>query len=72
VIFSGFDIVAGLNHCSGSVGVVTIGSSAWASASDVWIAAAVCRGGGGGEEEKGRGDLDWLTCWPSPKYQHLR
>ena len=74
VIFSGLDIVVGLNHCVGSVGFVTIGSSAWASASDVWIAAAVCRGGGGGEEEaKGRGDPDWLTCRPSsPKYQHLR
>ena len=78
VILSGLNIPAGPNHCGGSAdvvtGVVAIGSSAWASASDVWIAAAVCRGGGGGEEEaKGRGDPDWLTCWPSsPKYQHLR
>ena len=70
VIFSGF-ILVGPNHCGGSVGVVTFGSSAWASATDGWIAAAVRRGRGSGED--GRGDPAWLTFWPSsPKNQHLR
>ena len=60
VILSGLNIPARPNHCGGSVGVVTgvvaIGSSAWASASDVW-AASVCRWGSGGEgEASGRGD----------------
>jgi hypothetical protein len=77
VILSGLNIPAGPNHCGGSMGVVrgvvAIGSSAWASASDVW-AASVCRWRSGGEEEASdRGDPVWLTCWPlSPKYQHLR
>ena len=72
VIFSGFDMLVGPNHRGGSVGVVTFGSSAWASATVGWIAAAVRRGRGSGEED-GRGDPAWLTFWPSsPKNQHLR
>lgn len=78
VIFSGFIPVGpnhcglvGPNHCGGSGGVVTFGSSAWASATDGWIVAAVRRGRGNGED--GRGDPAWLTFWPSsPKNQHLR
>src|SRR5262249_9358926 len=73
VTFSGFNILVVANRCGGSAGVVTIGSSAWASASDGWIGAAVCRWRGDGEEADGRGDPAWLTFWPSsPKNQHLR
>src|SRR5207245_755847 len=71
-IFSGFDILVGPNHCGGSVGVVTIGSSAWASATDGWIAAVVGRERGSGEEDN-RSEPARLTFWPSsPKNQHLR
>ena len=76
VIFSGFNILVVLvvpNHCGGSAGVVTIGSSAWASASGGCIAAAVCGGRGNGEEAAARGDPAWPTFWPSsPRNQHLR
>jgi hypothetical protein len=64
----------GPSLCGGSVGAVTIGSSAGASAGDGWIAASVC-GGRAGEEVEASGCRDpvWLTCWrSSPTNQHLR